>query len=303
MSNINILLVGKGYWGKNWYRTLLDSGHTFSVCDTFLLNELDANGIQQFSDIDQAFSKNKFEYVIVASSADNHAKIFEKCVLNGVDRQNVLIEKPCGTSIDETQSLYGCFPGFLFLYSAPFRYIKNNIDLIGKPLFLKSIRASMGPRIRTDVSIVEDYLIHDLYISLELFGNNVKNCKAMLKKDFQSPIQEDTISCQFELGDVMCDVFSSWRYPIKKREIIITGEKGSFIWVNDSLSISTDRYIKIDGKDSLGNVGYKLIEEGVKTIDFDSKTTLANELQAFLDCGKPNTSISDVWNLIKVIKG
>jgi predicted dehydrogenase len=161
----------------------------------------------------------------------------------------------------------------------------------------------MGPRIRTDVSIVEDYLIHDLYICLELFGGDIKNHNTTLRNDFYSPIKEDTISCQFDLSGVTCDVFSSWRYPIKKREIIITGDKGSFIWVNDSLSISTDRYVKIDGKDSMGNVGYKLIEEGVKIIYFDNKSTLTNELQAFLDCAKPKTSILDVWNLIKVIKG
>jgi predicted dehydrogenase len=161
----------------------------------------------------------------------------------------------------------------------------------------------MGPRIRTDVTIIEDYLIHDLYIALELFGLNLKDSYTTLAKSFEYPIMEDTVSSKFQLDDVLCDVFSSWRFPIKKRELIITGDKGSFIWINDSLSFSPNRYIKIDDRDKFGNIGYELITEDTKDIVLNGKSSLETELEAFIDSKLPSVTVSDVWNLMEVLKG
>lgn len=300
---INILLVGFGYWGKNWYKTLLKSGYKFSICDISLQTSIDENGISTFDDVTTALRTVQYTHVIIASSADNHMSLFETCISYGIRRECILIEKPCGTSIEQSEKLNGCFPGFLFLYSEPFQYIKNNMGLIGNPIFFKSIRASMGPRIRTDVTIIEDYLIHDLYIALELFGLNLKDNHTTLVKSFENPIMRDTVSSNFQLDDVFCDVFSSWRFPIKKRELIITGDKGSFLWINDTLKFSSDRYIKIDGADKFGNIGYELTTEEITEVTLSGKSSLEMELEAFVNSKLPNVTVSDVWNLIEVLKG
>ena len=125
-----------------------------------------------------------YTHAILAVNANLHSDIIKK--LN-IPQENILVEKPCGVSLEDAKLIKNTFPGYIFLYSDEYQYIKNNINKIGKPLFWKSIRASMGPRVRADVSILEDYMIHDIYLYLDLFGNcNLVN--KTFTNEFNSPI-------------------------------------------------------------------------------------------------------------------
>ena len=283
MGTVKILLVGCGYWGKNWYKTIMNSKYELvGVVDPSPLIDID---VPLFDNIEKV--NIEYTHIIVATNAKLH-KDFHKLDINP---KNILIEKPCGTNIDDAYLLRETFPGYIFLYSDEYQYIKNNLNKIGKPLYWKSIRASMGPRVRSDVSIIEDYMIHDLYMFLDLFGAPFIS-NVTVQNEFKKPIQSS--SCNLSLytnQNVKGDFYSSWIYPDKERKIVIVGDEGSFIWQGESLLYDSTYWI-----------GDK-VEEGYREIiQSTSKSNLELELDFFILNRKPNIDCLDVWRLLTQIK-
>tara|TARA_Y100000114_G_scaffold155430_1_gene179573 strand:- start:1556 stop:2434 length:879 start_codon:yes stop_codon:yes gene_type:complete len=284
MEDIKILLIGCGHWGRNWYRTIIGSQYKLvGVVDPNPKIEL---AVPKFNNIEEV--NVDYTHVIIATNAEFHSKIFE---LSNLPPERILIEKPCGVNIHDAHKLKDAFPGYIFLYSDEFQYIKNNLSRIGKPHYWKSIRASMGPRVRSDVSIIEDYMIHDLYMFLDLFGSSfIKQLN--LTKEFDSPVLQS--SCNLHLytnKNIRGDFYSSWIYPDKERKIVISGTKGSFIWEGDNLYF-----------DSTYWEGNQVVLGSRELIPSSSKSNLELELDFFILGNKPNINILKTWELLTQIK-
>ena len=284
MEDIKILLIGCGHWGRNWYRTIIGSQYKLvGVVDPNPKIEL---AVPKFNNIEEV--NVDYTHVIIATNAEFHTKIFE---LSNLPPERILIEKPCGVNIHDAHKLKDAFPGYIFLYSDEFQYIKNNLSRIGKPHYWKSIRASMGPRVRSDVSIIEDYMIHDLYMFLDLFGSSfIKQLN--LTKEFDSPVLQS--SCNLHLytnKNIRGDFYSSWIYPDKERKIVISGNKGSFIWEGDNLYF-----------DSTYWEGNQVVLGSRELIPSSSKSNLELELDFFILGNKPNINILKTWELLTQIK-
>lgn len=284
MEDIKILLIGCGHWGRNWYRTIIGSQYKLvGVVDPNPKIEL---AVPKFNNIEEV--NVDYTHVIIATNAEFHSKIFE---LSNLPPERILIEKPCGVNIHDAHKLRDAFPGYIFLYSDEFQYIKNNLSRIGKPHYWKSIRASMGPRVRSDVSIIEDYMIHDLYMFLDLFGSSfIKQLN--LTKEFDSPVLQS--SCNLHLytnKNIRGDFYSSWIYPDKERKIVISGTKGSFIWEGDNLYF-----------DSTYWEGNQVVLGSRELIPSSSKSNLELELDFFILGNKPNINILKTWELLTQIK-
>ena len=284
MEDIKILLIGCGHWGRNWYRTIIGSQYKLvGVVDPNPKIEL---AVPKFNNIEEV--NVDYTHFIIATNAEFHTKIFE---LINLPPERILIEKPCGVNIHDAHKLKDAFPGYIFLYSDEFQYIKNNLSRIGKPHYWKSIRASMGPRVRSDVSIIEDYMIHDLYMFLDLFGSSfIKQLN--LTKEFDSPVLQS--SCNLHLytnKNIRGDFYSSWIYPDKERKIVISGTKGSFIWEGDNLYF-----------DSTYWEGNQVVLGSRELIPSSSKSNLELELDFFILGNKPNINILKTWELLTQIK-
>lgn len=302
-----ILLLGCGYWGKFWYKTILNSKYELAAV-------VDPNPSISIDDV-PLFDKLEdvhvpFSHVIIATPVQNHLQEFT-LLLSSIKPKNILVEKPCGLNLEEASLMQDSYPGFIFLHDPIYNYIKNNIDELGDILSFNSVRASMGPRIRTDVSIVEDYLIHDLYIFSDLFGFERSYVNSCIKKHhFSHPIQTSEIDIHFTKGNnekipIEAKMFSSWWWPKKDRQIVIVGTKGSYIWKDDELHIKREYYKQISGIDDLGNVGYKLVQDSTETRlrDFSSKSNLELELDSFISGKKPfsDNLITDLWKFMESI--
>lgn len=305
MMEKNILLCGCGYWGKNWYKTLLKEGHRFSVVEARSDGERNSDGIEFYAHIDEVNQK-EFTHAIIATPAETHVALFDSLSVS-IPPKNILVEKPCGTSLADAEKLEGCYPGYLQFHSPAFQNIIDNLDKIGTPCFYKSIRASMGPRLRTDNSIIEDYLVHDLYLYMSLFGSdNVQ----VISRNFLKRLkhhQLDTVFVQLYNSNtkVFADMFSSWWYPYKERRVIISGDKGTFMWIDDNLYFTESRCEQGEGKDSFGNHGDHLIQSPENKINLGTQTALESELTAFL-FESPHTDglqslLNPTWKLMRDI--
>ena len=281
MGNIKILLIGCGYWGKNWYKTIKNSEYNLvGVVDPSPVIDVDIPLFNNVNDVNIEYT-----HVILAVNAKLHSKITKQ--LN-IPQENILVEKPCGVDRYDAELIKNAFPGYIFLYSDEYQYIKNNLSKIGKPQYWKSIRASMGPKVRSDVSILEDYMIHDLYIYRDLFGECAVTNKYW-NREFTPPIKRSSLHLELK-GKIPGHFYSSWNYPIKERKIIIKGDKGSFIWENDDLYYDSTHYINNE-----------VIEGICEKIPTTPKSNLDLELDFFILGKKPNVNILDIWSLINVI--
>ena len=300
MDNIKILLIGCGYWGRNWFKTIRDSKHSLvGVVDPS--PSVPVVNTPLFSSIEDV--NVEYTHAIIAVPAQFHAQCKSKLK---IPDENILVEKPCGLNLDDSASMGNIYPGFLFLHSPQYKQIKSNLKEIGEPIGYHSRRCSMGPRIRTDVSIIEDYLVHDLYMFTDLFGSQNMQGVKLMRNNFKAPILSDEICVFLEREKLMANMFSSWWYPVKTRSVVIIGTKGSFVWENDKVSLTFSSYHETPGEtDVHGNHGYNLIESSMAELDtYNKKSNLELELDAFVEKNKPfsDTLLSDTWNLIRKIK-
>jgi len=288
-----ILLIGCGYWGKNWYKTIMSSPYELAgVVDP---NPVIDVSVPLFKTIKEV--NIEYTHVIIATNAELHSSL--KNQLNIPD-SNILIEKPCG--ISNRTEFNSCFPGYIFLSSPQYKFIKETLDqnILGKILYSRFERASMGPRIRTDVSIIEDYAIHDLYLYQSLFTpEKINIIGGSLLNSFNDPIKHDTLFLDVSSDEHVTTFFSSWRYPSKTRKIEIIGENGSIIWENDNVYIHSSHYKKIDGLDQNRNVGYELIETQPQEVLLDlSRSNLHLQLDDFINQVDRSNVFTKTNNLI-----
>lgn len=319
---MSILLVGCGYWGKNWYNTIKNSKYDlWGVVDPKPMIDVD---VPLYSSMDEILHEGEhFTHAIIATPVQYHFDTHALLRHMGIPDENILVEKPCGISKEHADMMQDSYPGYIFLHDPIYQYIKENIHTLGKIITFDSIRASMGPRIRTDVSILEDYLIHDLYILLDLFGlTNEHGFFDMYKPDlnfrrnhFLPPIQESEINLFFETySNMIVKMFSSWWWPKKERRIVIVGTEGSYIWENEQLIMVNEYYDELGGTiDKFGNIDHELVQNEQQFITRDiltyttghQKSNLELELEAFMENKKPFSDelMLNVWKFVERIKG
>ncbi len=301
-----VVLIGCGYWGKNWYNTLkkLPNIEIVAVIDPKPAIEV----VNQYEDL-ASFDGACLEYshAIIAVQAEFH-RVYVKYFKAKLGGENVLVEKPCGLLSDPREHYYDCYPGYLFLSTPHYKRIKSMLKekMLGEILYSHFWRASMGPRIRTDVSIVEDYMIHDLYIFQDLFRYRSKELYAVVnaEKQLGEEIKPTTATIEIynQSNKHEATFFSSWIYPIKERKIVIVGTEGSIVWEGDKLYFTRSHYSKIEGKDKYGNQGWELKEYPLNDITPEEKrSTLELEFEDFIN-HEPRTQIQrDLGELLKML--
>lgn len=297
-----VVLVGCGYWGKNWYKTLTTLSYVKVVA------VIDPNPsipvLNQVSSLAE-FDQREYDYthVIIAAQAEYHREYVEY-FKDKIGGDNILVEKPCGLLSEPRELYYSCYPGYIFLSTPHYKRIKNMVyeKQLGHILYSSFSRASMGPRIRTDVSIIEDYMIHDLYIYLDLFQpkQNYLQVTKKVKSHLGRPIKADTADIELLYNNQRATFFSSWIYPRKERKLVIVGTEGSIIWEGDNLYFTRSHYSEIEGVDKYGNQEWELREHPIVDITpTESRSALELEFNDFIE-QVPRTQVQkDLDSLLK----
>ena len=86
MGDIKILLIGCGYWGKNWYKTIKNSKYNLvGVVDPSPVIDVDIPLFNNINDVDV-----KYTHAILAVNAKLHSEIIKQ--LN-IPQENDLYRK------------------------------------------------------------------------------------------------------------------------------------------------------------------------------------------------------------------
>ena len=297
-----ILLIGYGYWGKNLARNF--NTQMCAICDAdeaklHVAKKLYPH-VKLYSNFLEAINDSDVTAVAIATKAESHFELAKICIQEGKD---LWIEKPVCENLEQVRSLEKLarehekivFIDHTFCYTPAVQKMKQ-ID-IGKPLYYDSTRISLG-LFQPDVDVVLDLAIHDVSILNYLYPDLVLETKTIIRNSHvNDQANQAIINLKFTNG-FTANVNVNWVSPVKKRQIILTGDKSSIIF--DDLDNDKIKIYEIGSIDKDYNAN-KLGDMYAPKLD--TTEALRAGVDHFIECCQTrNRPITDITNSLKIME-
>jgi predicted dehydrogenase len=177
--------------------------------------------------------ENNLDGIIIATPAHTHLPIARDFIREGI---NVLIEKPVIVSLSQIEELKRItaksssvvMAGHIFTYNPAFQKLVQLRQKIGKVLYIESEGCDFGP-VRSDVSMLWDWLPHDLSMCMKIFSEAAAKISAWAVNTNigKKTKQPDMVHVRIEFSNhVPVFIKIGWLSPVKKRSFMLTGTKG-----------------------------------------------------------------------------
>lgn len=237
MNNIHkTAIIGTGYWGSIIVNTLIDiTKKKIIVYDklkenSLLLKRKFKNRILIAENYNEILRNKQINNVILATHPDiNH--FLGKKILSY--KKNLFVEKPIVTDLKKLSDLIKLakknnkilMGGYIYLYNSYIKKIKDIIqkDELGNIKYIEIQRKNLGP-IRNKIDSHLDLGTHDISILKFLFNKKIK-IKNLIKRNILKKNISDITSINLIIGNIKCEITSSWLNPTKERKIMIIGSK------------------------------------------------------------------------------
>lgn len=242
VQTLNIIIVGLGYWGKNFLR-LVNSSDNFklkAVVDSNkdISKNIPNEGINFYTDLEECLKNEKnIDCAIVATITSSHYEITKILLQNQI---NVLVEKPLTTNLDQANELFEIAEKLdlqlmidhTFLYDEGIQTLRNLIKSgeLGKLMHISFERTNLGP-VRSDTNASWDLSTHDIAILFSLTDKDPIEIQSQ-GMSFLNKHNEDIVNISIIFDDLFVTVFSSWLHPEKSRIIKVVGDKKMAVWNN-----------------------------------------------------------------------
>jgi len=234
---MHVGVIGVGRFGKHHVRTLAAIGCDIRwLCATRSASVDEARkllaptaDVHLTTDYHDVLKDEQCTAVVVATTAATHYAIVKDALNAGKD---VLVEKPFVLDVKPAQELAALaqrnnrilMAGHIQLFNPAFIALRDALPSLGKLQLMDGIGCGNGP-IRDDMSALWDYCSHDIAMLLELVGRMPDAVIADGKSVDNNGI-EDTVSLRLSWkGGPSAHVSGSWLAPIKRREMMVVGEK------------------------------------------------------------------------------
>jgi predicted dehydrogenase len=239
---VNIAIVGLGYWGPNRLRALneIPGVRVGWICD----RQIDR--LEHFAgrypdsrtttEITEILADPDVDAVVLATPVFSHHPLGIQVIAAG---KHVFIEKPLAASSGEARDLLAraedagvrLMCGHTFLYSPPVRAIKDIIDNgeLGEIHFISSSRVNLGPY-RSDVSVVFDLGPHDFSILRYWLGAEPESLSAVGRDVISDGVADVSFIDLHYPGGLLAHVELSWLAPSKLRRTVIVGSEKMLVY-------------------------------------------------------------------------
>lgn len=298
---VTLGFVGYGYWGPNVLRNFYQNPRA-KILKAYDSDATNAGRLQEHyptmavsATLDDIMDDPAIEAVGIATPAFTHYTLARRAL---EANKHVFVEKPIALDVKEAEQLIKLadergrvlMVGHVYKYNVAVQKVKELIDRgdLGTIQYARSNRTSLGPRIRTDVNVVWDYAIHDIYLAMYLFGGKPLHVRAWGKSCLRENI-EDVVMIELGFANgVRVWVHCSWYEPVKARDITIVGSRQMLIYdevpPEEKIIIYRRGFEPIEGTDRRGNVGLALFDEGFLAPHLDWQEPLRVECNHFLMC-------------------
>jgi predicted dehydrogenase len=318
MGMINVGVIGFGYWGPNIVRNLTSiSGiKLHSICDTDPVALMRAKKmypeVRFCQDYTQITDSPEIDAVAVITPVSTHFTLAKRALSQG---KHVFVEKVFTRSSLEAYELIKVaekhkriiMVDHTFLFTDAVKKIETAVSSgkMGDLYYYDSVRISPG-RFQTDVNVVWDLAVHDLYIMDHIIKSKPQAISAQ-GIDYLNHMHENIayITVYFD-QPIIAHINVNWLSPVKVRNILIGGQKKMMFWDD----LEPDEKIKIYDrgiKASTTKGEHKMLVEHRSGDVFGPKLNqgeaLKNELTYFKKCIiKNETPFNDGHAGLRVVK-
>lgn len=249
MSELQVGIVGYGYWGPNYARILaggLPGVALAAVADASEKRRAAAAsqlpGIRAYPDHHEMLRTESLDAVVVTTPTITHRSVSEECLQAGA---HVLVEKPMATTTADAEAIVDAarsagrilMVGHTFLFNSAVRQVKHYIDTgaLGRVLYCYFHRTGLGP-IRQDVNALWDLAPHDISMLNYWMGKEPTEVVAR-GQWYLKPGTEDVVFLTLRYGDsFMASIHVSWLDPIKVRRATVVGDRKMVLFDDTSPS-------------------------------------------------------------------
>lgn len=189
---MKLILVGHGYWGEIWEKTINNSN--------FKLVHI----IDPISHDNSIFdiSENDYDGAIISTPLDSHYEIADFLLKK---KKKVLIEKPCTHRLEDIKKLISsnktetnCGVGYILLYCSAIEKIKTlNI----KWDYAQFFRSNGSSQIRKDCNVIYDLLCHDIALAYYIFD--------IFPEILYVHKNDDSVNSVMKFGETICYFYCS----------------------------------------------------------------------------------------------
>lgn len=242
MSNINIGVIGYGYWGPNIVRNFFATpGCTVKMVADGRQERLNLlarsfPSIQGVRDAEGIIGSNDIDAIIIATPVFTHFALAKRAILAG---KHVLIEKPMTSSVEEADELINLasqkgltlMADHTFLYTGAVQKMKELIstEVIGTPLYFDSSRINLG-LFQPDINVLWDLAPHDISILTYLITEIPESINATGISHTRNKIENIAYLTVNYNSNFIAHFNCSWSSPVKVRQTLIGGDKKMILY-------------------------------------------------------------------------
>ena len=241
MKRIKVVVVGYGYWGPNLVRNILlnNNYELMYVIDSDTHRAriaFEKHGVLTKSSVHEIPELQSIDLAVIATRPSSHLELISLFADFEID---CLVTKPSGRSIQDalaikdiaTKRNIKVYCDFTYHFSSYINFLlqdKKAQEIIHNMREYVSYRTSLGI-IQSDVDVIADLAVHDIYILKLLKGSIPQHVNALsLGIDSGKQIHSAFISLRWEDG-FSAAIHVSWKAPKKTRQISIISESDGVI--------------------------------------------------------------------------
>lgn len=241
-KNLQMAVVGCGYWGPNLVRNFRMVGDCTMnmVCDRDekRLGEIKAlfPEVDTTTDFNRILRNKSIDAVAVATPVQCHYEQAKALLDAG---KHVLLEKPMATSAAACEDLcrratrrgLTLMVDHTFLYSAPVRKMKEIVERgdIGELRYISARRLNLG-LFQSDINVTWDLAPHDLSIILYIMGKAPVSLNCHGANSIAGHMEHVSHLSLFFPDGEYATVHNSWVDPKKVREMTVVGSRRMIVY-------------------------------------------------------------------------
>jgi predicted dehydrogenase len=317
---VNIGIVGLGYWGPNLLRVLMDMPgvEVTWLCDLdeerlhgFARRYPGATATTSFEDL---LEDPALDATVIATPVFSHYDLASRSLQAG---KSTLVEKPLSSSSEKAQELIELADqagltlmcGHTFVYSPPVRSVKRLIEegQLGEIYFISSSRVNLGLHQR-DVSVIWDLAPHDFSILLYWLEELPTTVTAVGRDSIVRGIPDVAfIDLRFP-SEILAHVELSWLAPSKLRRTVIVGSEKMVVYDDGSAEPVRvfDHGVVYKDPETFGQYQLSYRTGDIVSPKIDAAEPLALELQDFVASVRhgepPEGSVELARDVIRLIE-
>jgi len=310
MTNVNVAVVGCGYWGKNLARNFAQLGALKAIVDPnpeTAKTHADAHNVTAM-DMATALADDSIHAVVIAAPAELHKVLTLEAIAAG---KHVYVEKPLALSVADGEEMRDAakaagvtlMVGHLLQYHPIFVALRDRVRAgeLGKLRYAYSNRLSMG-KFRLEEDAFWSLAPHDVSMVLALFDEAPSEVRGG-GLDFITPgvADESRIDMVFPSGG-RAHVFASWLHPFKEQRLVVVGDKAMAVFEDSQPDWDKKLAFYRHDVDMSGPVPSP-VKADVEYIGVPHGEPLKSECQHFLDCvASSETPFSDAEEALRVLR-